>query len=120
MPNTEHLNEMLISSILKLHLLRKGYSVSEQNIIGDKRYDLAFSKRSPSSEPVVLIDLKKYSSASINKAAKPKTLATYYGRPAEAHIVWIKSDREVVTDPKLARLIGSDKELRVISYDQAT
>lgn len=116
MTDHKNLNEMFVSSILKLHLLRKGYSVSEEERIDGRFYDLVFSKKDINSAPLIVIDLKQYNSRSLKSISKSQLAATYRGAPIEHHTVLIKSSREVMTDSKLAELIGTDDDLQVTVY----
>lgn len=119
MTDQKNLNEMFISSILKLHLLRKGYSVSEEATIDGKRHDLVFSRKDSSSAPLVVIDFKQYNSSALKKLPKSQPISTHCGLPIEHHTVLIKSSNEVMTDSKLAELIGKDDDLHVIVYRDA-
>jgi hypothetical protein len=119
MTNHKNLNEMFVSSILKLQLLRKGYSVYEEERIDGRRHDLVFSKKNLRSAPLVVIDLEQYNAGALKSIKKVRPTTLYRGAPVEHHTVFIKGGAEVVTDSALAKIIDTDGDLRVTVY-QAT
>lgn len=116
MTDHNNLTEMFVSSILKLHLLRKGYSVSEGARIDGRLHDLVYSKKNVQSEPVGVIDLKKYNVKILKNFSKNQANKIQCSAPIEHHTVFIKSGNEVLTDQKLASIIGSDDDLHVTVY----
>lgn len=116
MTDHKNLNEMFVTSILKLHLLRKGYSVSQEERIDGRVHDLVFSKKDIQSAPLVVIDLKQYNNSALKRLPKSHRVTTHGGAPIEHHTVFIKSSNEVMTDRKLAEILGSDEDLKVSIY----
>ncbi|MDT3466033.1 hypothetical protein ROV96_19035 [Stenotrophomonas pavanii] len=107
---------MFVASILKLHLLRKGYSVSQEERIDGRIHDLVFSKKGVRSAPLVVIDLKKYNNSALKKIPKSYRAKTSGGAPIEHHTVFIKGSNEVMTDRELAEILGSNEDLKVSIY----
>ena len=116
MTDHKNLNEMFVTSILELHLLRKGYSVSQEERIDGRVHDLVFSKKDIQSAPLVVIDLKQYNNSALKRLPKSHRVTTHGGAPIEHHTVFIKSSNEVMTDRKLAEILGSDEDLKVSIY----
>lgn len=116
MTDHKNLNEMFVTSILKLRLLRKGYSVWQEKRIDERIHDLVFSKKDARSAPLVVIDLKQYTSSALNKLPKSQRATTRGGAPIEHHTVFIKGSNEVITDRALAEILGSDEDLKVSIY----
>lgn len=116
MTDHKNLNEMFVASILKLHLLRKGYSVSQEQRIDGRIHDLVFSKKDIRSAPLVVVDLKQYNNSALKKMPKSHRATTSGGAPIEHHTVFIKGSNEVMTDRKLAEMLGSNGDLKVSIY----